>query len=120
MPKQKQKRQVIVEEVEKREKRRQAPGKSIKAREDQLISLSVDLAAKQLKSGNASAQVITHFLKLGSSRAELERAKLENENELLKAKKENLVSQKNLQELYANAITAMNSYRGEEAPIEDD
>jgi len=37
-------------------------------RENQLIDSAVDLAEQQLLSGDASAQVITHFLKLGSSR----------------------------------------------------
>ena len=45
---------------------RHAPAKTPKGRENQLISLAVDLAEKQLQEGTASSQVITHFLKLGT------------------------------------------------------
>ena len=38
------------------------------ARENQLISLAIDLAEQQLRNGTASSQVITHYLKLGSSK----------------------------------------------------
>ena len=55
-----------------------------------MIALAVDLAEKQLMEGTASSQVITHFLKLGSSKAELEREKLAMENELIRAKTESI------------------------------
>ena len=60
------------------------PAMSPDARENQMINLAVDLAEKQLEEGTASSQVITHFLKLGSSKERLEREKLEEENKLLK------------------------------------
>jgi len=93
-------------------KRRRAPGKTIEARENQLISMSVDLAARQIRAGTASSQVITHFLKLGSTQALLEKEKLGKENQLLQAKAEALKSQKKLEEVYANALAAMRSYGG--------
>ena len=37
------------------------PALSPEARENQLISLAVDLAEQQLRDGTASSQVITHF-----------------------------------------------------------
>ena len=40
----------------------------------------------------------------------LEREKLKSENELLKAKTDNLASQKHVEELYENALRAMRSY----------
>ena len=82
------------------------------ARENQLVSLAVDLAEQQLLAGTASSQVITHYLKLGTMKERLEREKLEKENELLKAKTESLQSAKNVEELYAKAIDAMKSYSG--------
>lgn len=82
------------------------------ARENQLVSLAVDLAEQQLLDGTASSQVITHYLKLGTMKERLEREKLEKENELLKAKTESLQSAKNVEELYAKAIDAMKSYSG--------
>ena len=83
------------------------------ARENQLISLAVDLAEKQLQEGTASSQVITHYLKLGSGRERLEREKLEEENKLLKARTEQLQSMKRVEELYEEAIKAMRNYGGQ-------
>ena len=77
-----------------------------------MIALAVDLAEKQLMEGTASSQVITHFLKLGSSKAELEREKLAMENELIRAKTESIQSQKKMEEVYLNALNAMKRYSG--------
>ena len=87
------------------------PGLTPESREKQLISLAVDLAEKQLQEGTASSQVITHFLKLGTTLTELEKEKLINQNKLLEAQTENLQTEKRIEELYKNAIEAMRSYR---------
>ena len=92
--------------------RKVRPALNPDARESQLISLAVDLAEQQLLNGTASSQVITHFLKLGTSRAQLEKEKLANENALLRAKAEAIDSQKHMEELYADAIAAMKRYSG--------
>ncbi len=88
------------------------PARTVEEREDQMIGLAVDLAEQQLRDGTASAQVITHFLKLGTTKANLEREKLERENELLRAKTDSLQSQKRVEELYMNALSAMKTYSG--------
>ena len=88
------------------------PALNPETRESQMISLAVDLAEKQLMEGTASSQVITHFLKLGSTKERLEKEKLEEENKLLKAKTESLQSAKRVEELYADAIAAMKRYSG--------
>lgn len=90
------------------------PALTPEARENQMIALAVDLAEKQLIEGTASSQVITHFLKLASSRERLEKEKLEKENELLRAKTEAIESAKRVEELYSDALKAMRSYRGED------
>src|SRR5689334_13679840 len=95
-------------------KRRQAPGRTIQAREDQIIRLAYDLAEKRIRKGTATSQEVTHFLKTGSVIAQLEKAKLEHENELLKAKTESLQSQKRVEELYAKAMKAFGIYSGQE------
>lgn len=100
-------------------RRSRRPALTPEARENQMISLAVDLAEKQLEEGTASSQVITHFLKLGSSKERLEREKLEEENKLLRAKTENLQSQKRVEELYAEALTAMRRYSGQGEPEND-
>ena len=88
------------------------PALTPEARENQMISLAVDLAEKQLMEGTASSQVITHYLKLGSTKERLEKEKLEEENKLLKARTEALQSAKRVEELYADAISAMKKYSG--------
>lgn len=89
------------------------PAITPEARENQMIALAMDCAEQQLRDGTASSQVITHFLKLGSERERLERERLEEENKLLKAKTEQLQSQKRIEELYADAIKAMRTYGGQ-------
>ena len=98
--------------------KKRRPALSPEARENQLISLAVDLAEKQLQEGTASSQVITHYLKLGSTKERLEKEKLEEENKLLRAKTENLQSQKRVEELYSEAIKAMRNYNGQGEPDE--
>lgn len=88
------------------------PALTPESRENQLISLSVDLAEKQLREGTASSQVITHFLKLGSTKNQLELEKIRHENALLEAKTQSLQSAKRVEELYENALNAMKDYGG--------
>lgn len=87
-------------------------GMSIKSREDGMIALALDLAERKLRDGTASPQVITHFLKLGTTEQKLAIEKLEKETELLRAKTEALKAQKSLEETYRNAIAAMKVYQG--------
>lgn len=100
-------------------KRKRPPARTPQAREQQLIALAVDLAEKQIAAGTASAQVITHFLKLGSERDKLEREKLSRENALLKAKSDAIASQQRVDQLYVEAITAFKHYHGEELGDEE-
>ena len=88
------------------------PAATPEAREHQLIAAATDLAERQIHEGTASAQVISHYLKLGSTREKLEQEKLLQENALLRAKIESLQSAKNVESLYSDAIAAMKSYSG--------
>lgn len=99
-----------VQKVDKR--KRQPPATSPEARENQLIALAVDLAEKQLSEGTASAQVITHYLKLGTTKERLEKEKMMMETEMLRAKTEAIQSQKKTDEMYAEALNAMKAYSG--------
>lgn len=94
------------------------PALTPEARENQLISLAVDLAEKQIREGTASSQVITHYLKLGSTKEKLERERLIEENKLLRAKTKALEDQGELKELYAEAIKAIRNYSGNGDPDE--
>lgn len=95
------------------------PALTPEARENQLISLAVDLAEKQLMEGTASSQVITHYLKLGSTKEKIEKEILEKQKELISAKTENLKSAKRIEELYADAINAMRKYNGQGDPDDE-
>lgn len=96
-----------------------APAKTPEGRENQLISLAVDLAERQLADGTASSQVISHYLKLGSSREQLEQSRLEREVSLLEAKVEQLASAKRVEDLYSSAIRAMRIYSGQDVDEDD-
>jgi hypothetical protein len=95
-------------------KTRRPPATTPEARENQLISSAVDLAEKQMREGTASAQVITHYLKLGSSREKLEQERMKQEVALMAAKRENMASAARVEELYGAAIDAMRAYAGHE------
>ncbi len=90
------------------------PALSPEARENQLIVLATNLAEKQLREGTASSQVITHYLKMGSSKERAELEVLRKQVELLEAKTKNINDAKQSGELYEKAIQAMRSYSGKE------
>ena len=94
------------------------PGLTPEARENQMIALAVDLAEQQLREGTASSQVITHYLKLGSTKERIEKEILEKQKELISAKTEALQSAKRIEELYTNAMNAMRNYSGQGEPDE--
>lgn len=98
------------------------PAHSLERKENQMILLAMELAEEQLRDGTASSQVVTHYLKLASTREkderekrELEKEKLQRENELLRARTESLASTARIEELYSNALVAFSSYRGDDS-----
>lgn len=94
------------------------------AREAQMIELADALAERQLRDGSASSQVITHYLKLGSSRERVEQEKIKLEMKKLDAQVEQIAQAARVEELFTRAIHAMRSYQGvpdEHNPfVEDD
>lgn len=100
--------------------KRRRPGLTPEARENQLIADAYDLAEKQIREGTASSQIITHFLKMGNTKMELEKEKLRNETELIIAKREAIQSSQHTEELYKNAIKAMQRYSGQGVSEEDE
>lgn len=96
------------------------PALTPEARENQLISLAMDLAEQRLRDGTASSQEVTHFLKLGSSKAVLERDKLLEENKLLRAKTNAIENEAESKALYEEAIKAFRNYNGQGDPDEYD
>lgn len=99
---------------------RSRPASSPEARENQLISLAYDLAEERLRNGTATSQEVVHFLRLGSMKERKELELLSKKIELDTAKTEALQSAKRIEDLYANAINAFKSYRGDSEDEFDD
>lgn len=100
--------------------RRIRPGLTPESREDQLVALAINLAERQLLEGTASSQVISHFLKIGSTKERIEKEILKEQKELIQAKTEVLKSEKRTEQLYDEAIKAMRRYAGQEVIDDDD
>ena len=96
------------------------PATSPEERENQLITLAMEAAERQLLDGSASSQMITHFLKLGTTREQLEKAKIEREGQLLAARVEALEGQQRSEEMYAKALDAMRSDSGQVVHTDDE
>ena len=92
---------------------RRAPGKSAATQEQKLISLAYKQAEHELEQKTASSQTLVHFLKLGSSLADLEKEKLVHENKLLEARTRAIEAEKDHGVLLKKAIFAMSIYAGE-------
>lgn len=98
-------------------RQRRPPARTPEDRENQMIGYAVELAEKQIREGTASAQVITHYLKLGSSREKLEQQRIANEVELLKIKRDAIESEKRVEEMYREAMDAFRSYSGNDGEM---
>lgn len=92
--------------------RKTRPPLTPEAQENQMISLAMDLARKQLQEGTASSQVITHFLRLGTEKERLERVNLEKEIMLKSAKTDAIENAAKMDELYEKALIAFTQYKG--------
>lgn len=92
------------------------PAETQEGRENQLISLAMDLAEKQMLEGTASSQIITHFLELATEQEKRKNEVLEQQLKLMQAKTESLQSSKRIEELYADAMRAFTDY----SPTRDD
>lgn len=82
------------------------------SREKQLISLAVDLAEQQLRDGTAPPSVINHYLKLSSTREEIEREMLKNQSTLTAAKAAAITQGQESETKVQEAIDAMKAYSG--------
>lgn len=90
--------------------RKRKPPRTIEDAENYNIALATELARQQLENGTASSQVITHYLKIGSTKERDERELRQQQLELMSAKTGAIKSAQTTEELYANAIEAMRRY----------
>lgn len=88
------------------------PALTPEARENQMISLAMDLVEQRLIDGTASSQETTHFLKLATAKYKYENAILEKQSELITAKTEQIHSTRRSEELMQEAISAFKRYSG--------
>lgn len=93
--------------------RKRRPALSPEAREQQLISLAVDLVEQRLIDGTASSQETTHFLKLATQKYRTETELLKAQKEKAEAQIETMKSAKRVEGLYEEAIKAFRSYNGQ-------
>lgn len=80
--------------------------------ESYLINLAMTRAAEMLEKGNAPAQIISHFLKLGTEKAKYEREKLKAETQLAVSRADLVESQRRSEETAAEALEAFKRYAG--------
>ena len=102
------------------ERKRPAPAITREARESQMIALAEDAAERMIREGSASSQIIVHYLKLGSTREQVEQRKLELEADLRAKQVESLESAARVEEMYKEALDAMRNYQGQPSREYDD
>jgi len=95
-----------------RSTRRRSRARTLEGREQEITSVAYDLAEKQIREGTASSQVVTHFLKMGSTRELVEQERLRGQIEVDRVKAEQLEGQKRIEAMYVEALDAMRSYSG--------
>lgn len=101
-----------VAKTTKKETSKRRHAMSLENREQQMITLAVDLAEQQLREGTASSQLITHYLKLATTREKIEQETMLANQKLIQAKVESLASASRIEEMYSEAISAMRRYGG--------
>ena len=97
-----------------RESRKTKPARTPEVKEKQMINLAVDLAEKQLRDGTASSAVITHYLKLASSREQIEREMMINQSKLVAAKADQIAFGKETEVTNQSVLEALKGYRSSE------
>lgn len=92
------------------------PAQTLEQKEEQMVLLAMERAEEEIRKGTASSQVLTHYLKIGSTKERLEKQILGEQKKLIIAKTDQIESQKKVEELFSNAIAAFTRY----SPSEDD
>ena len=90
------------------------PPRSEEEEQKLACGLAMDLAIKWMKEGTAPAQVVTHFLKVGSLKEQAELEKTRHEIELLQAKKKAIELDAEQDKKYEEVIKAISSYAGKD------
>lgn len=94
------------------------PALTPEAREQQLISLAVDLVEQRLLDGTASSQETTHFLKLATSKYREEVALAKAQKEKAEAQVEAMKAGVRSEAMYEEVLKAIKDYNGYGDPDE--
>ena len=97
-----------------------APAMSVEANDNEMISLANKCAREQLRNGTASSQIICHYLKQGSERERLAVEQARADLELTRAKTKAIESSERMESMFARALSAFSTYRGETDGEEDE
>ena len=100
-----------------RKGRKKPPAKNPEERAADLINAAYDHAEKMFENGTASSQITTHFLELGTRKAELENLKKEYEIKLLQARTDAIKNAEKVEKIYLEALKAMSIYQGHGSDI---
>lgn len=109
--------------AERRNSRGGSERRTPEGMESYLVNLAMQRAAEMLENGNAPAQIISHFLKLGTEKAKYEREKLKADTQLAISKANLVESQQRSEEVAAKALAAFKKYAGlsdDEEDYDDD
>lgn len=87
------------------------PPTSPEAQQARIENLALALIEERMLDKTASSQETTLFARSATRRGRIEELRLEHEIELLKAKKTQIESQEELQNMFRDAIQAMGNYR---------
>jgi hypothetical protein len=99
---------------------RRPPPRTPEEQENYMISIAEKAAEQKILEGSAPSQLLVHYLKLATVKEQLEKEKLEKEIELLRAKTEAIEAEKNMSEMYQEAIKAFGIYTGGSSIEESD
>lgn len=94
---------------------KQNPNPSVtdEEQENKLIALSYRQAEQQLIEGTASSQIVTHFLKLGTRKADLELEQAKLQNRLLEEKILSEQSSIEINKMFTQVMEALKVYNGD-------
>ena len=93
-------------------RKRMRPALTPEARENQMISLAMDLVEQRLIDGTASSQETTHFLKLATAKYKHEVSILGKQEGLVDAKTKAIGTMEEQKVMYEEALKAMRRYSG--------
>ena len=99
--------------------RKRRPALTLEAEENEMIVLATNLARQQLEAGTASSQVITHYLKMGSTREKLEKEILEKKKDVMDAQIKEIESSEDLKKMMEEAMNAFRGYAMPQTEEED-